>query len=141
MAAFLRWGGLLVLAGLAWSVRLPINRWLWTGSFTLVAAGVCLLLLGLCRAAELAGWQRPLRPFTVFGSNAIVVYLVSSLLAKALYFVQLSNGESLLGQINKTVFAPWLSPHNASLAWALAVTLAMYGLARFLHARNIFVKL
>jgi predicted acyltransferase len=67
-------------------------------------------------------WWTP--PFVVLGVNALVVFFLSTLLAKLLVSVHVAgpDGQSQILQsaLFDRVFASWASPANASLAWALA---------------------
>lgn len=81
LAGFLWAGfGLLGLGGLM-SWIFPVNKALWSPSFVLVTGGVALLLFAVlegCRnVRRMSAW---LRPFEVFGANALVAYLASNLL-------------------------------------------------------------
>ncbi|HEX8711775.1 MAG TPA: heparan-alpha-glucosaminide N-acetyltransferase domain-containing protein [Terracidiphilus sp.] len=76
-----------MIAGYSWSVWFPLNKKLWTSSYVLAAAGWSLALLALAWwAVEQKGWGKSrtgkaaLWPWLVFGSNAIVVYMISELL-------------------------------------------------------------
>ena len=71
-----------VLLGLGawWSVVLPLNKALWTGSFVLVAGGWSLLAFAALVALVDVGGQRWLGwPLEVLGRNALVVYVGAEL--------------------------------------------------------------
>ena len=62
------------LGGL-WDVWLPINKNLWTSSFTLWCAGWSLLLMGLFYLViDVWGWRKWAFFFVVIGMNAITIY-------------------------------------------------------------------
>lgn len=71
------------VAGLVFDVWFPINKNLWTSSYVLFTAGLALLLLApayyLVDMKHRDGWSRP---FAIFGTNAIVVFFGSTLMAK-----------------------------------------------------------
>ena len=74
-------GGLLI--GLAWLVEplLPINKDLWTSSFVLITCGWSMVLLAIFYAlVDVLKWQKMVFPFVVIGTNAIIIYLASSLM-------------------------------------------------------------
>ena len=79
-----------VLGGL-WGMVFPINKNLWTSSFTVYVAGWSLLLLAVFYGTiDLLGWRRWAFFFVVIGTNSIVVYMASSFIdfdytAKALF--------------------------------------------------------
>ena len=73
--------------GYFWSIWFPLNKKMWTSSYVLAAAGWSLALLALAWwAVEQKGWGKTragkaaLWPWLVFGSNAIVAYMISELL-------------------------------------------------------------
>jgi len=69
----------LILAGigLVWNVDLPFNKPLWTASYITFTAGLATLLLGfLYFGIDVRGIKRWSFPFEVFGTNAIVAYVL-----------------------------------------------------------------
>jgi len=98
-------GTLLLAAGLLWNVSFPINKKLWTSSFTLFAGGLSLLLLaasiyivderrlGLSKInnkdpANFSSHPIVYKILLVFGTNAILAYMISEL------------GDNLMGSIH-----------------------------------------
>jgi predicted acyltransferase len=83
-------------------------------------------------------------PFVVYGVNPIVAFVGSAVMARCLYsiFKVTYAGEriSLQQGIYRTLFASWLSPVNASLAFALAFVAFWYGVLLLLHRRGIILK-
>lgn len=71
---------LLIAAGFVWSewFGFPINKKLWTSSFTLYAGGWSMLVLGLVMwTADIHGKAGPLTFFNVFGRNPLLAYITS----------------------------------------------------------------
>ncbi|MBY0507873.1 MAG: DUF5009 domain-containing protein [Bryobacteraceae bacterium] len=128
-------GNLLLLAGLFLDPWIPINKSLWTPSYTLLMAGLASLSLAtfywLCDVHAFS-----FTPLRIYGSNAIVMFVLSGLLGKLL---------SLTGA------GPWLWSHFysglftdlrlGSLTAALAQVVLLYGVAWLLYRRGIFVRL
>ena len=70
-------GAGLMLAGWLWSLDLPFNKPVWTASYILFTAGCGLLLLAcLFLVIDFKGWRGWAFPLVVFGSNAILAYVV-----------------------------------------------------------------
>lgn len=64
----------------AWAPLHPINKHLWTGSFTLWSGGWCLLLLGAFHGViDGLGWRSWAYPLRVIGANALLAYLLTNL--------------------------------------------------------------
>jgi predicted acyltransferase len=74
------YGAGLLVAGLIWSVWLPIIKLLWTSSFVLVAGGIsCLMMATFYLTIDVLGFRRWVFPFTVIGMNALAVYMATIL--------------------------------------------------------------
>lgn len=79
--------GLLATAGGAWLALgwlldgvIPVNKELWTSSFVLVTSGWSMILLALFYAlVDVLKWQKVAFFFVVIGTNAIIIYLASSI--------------------------------------------------------------
>jgi predicted acyltransferase len=124
-----------ILAGLLWSVWFPINKALWTSSYVLLTAGLAVMALALCHhLIEVLGCRRWARPFAVLGTNALLLFFLSTLTAVMLMRIG-AGGRSVHGVIFDTMFAPWAAPQIASLAYALAYLTAwwavMWAVQRF----------
>ncbi len=120
---------LVLLAGILHPIY-PLNKSLWTGSFTLLTSGISLLLL---LAFDLLLGQRPARlslPLYWLGQNAILIYLATSLVMWS-YTVK-----SLLGG--------WIAASPVSLQ-PLLLALALLALQllalRWLYLRKLFLRL
>jgi len=134
----------LTMAGLLCNHWLPINKKLWTDSFTLFMAGLDFIMFaGFLWLVDGRGWKRAVKPLVIMGSNAIVIYLASEFLDEALGWIRWSTaaGEiSLRGWIYAHVFAGLGGPYNASLIYAIAYVLVLYLFAWFLYRRGWFVR-
>ncbi len=75
-------GAACLLVGWAWSLALPLNKHLWTSSFVLWCGGLSLLSLAFSYlVVDVWERRRVARVFTVFGTNAITIYLVHRFVA------------------------------------------------------------
>jgi predicted acyltransferase len=136
--------------GYFWSIWFPLNKKMWTSSYVLVAAGWSLLIFAFAYwAVEQRGWgksgwgKRLLWPWLVFGSNAIVVYIVSELLESALGLVPFSSGGhryNALSYLYDHVFMPIGDPGWRAFAYSLFYTLICFVPAWVLYRQKIFVK-
>jgi len=139
-------GNLLLFAGLELSTWMPINKKLWTSSFSVFMAGMAFVVFACCYwAVDVKGWRRFSRPFAIYGMNAITVYALSGLLAKTLGLIKVMNAAgtwvSLQTWIFESWFAPLAAPKNASLLFAIANVLLLYAVAYFMYRRKWFVRL
>ena len=138
------WGLAGVLAGLAWSVWFPINKSLWTSSYVLFTAGLASCSLAICYwicdARETPTAQKITEPFVALGRNAILLFVLSGLLAKTLIYLKWPDPSMSLGRwIYLSAFTPLAPPHVASLLFALANLLVLYLILATLHRRKIYL--
>ena len=138
-------GALAMMAGSMWSWSFPINKSLWTSSYVLFTAG--LAALALATVMWIVDFNRVRRftgPFVVYGVNPIVAFVGSGVMARCIYsiFKVTYAGERIPLQqgIYRTLFASWLSPVNASLAFAITFVAFWYGVLLLLHRRGIILK-
>lgn len=133
-------GCVLLLAALTWDPWLPINKNLWTSSFTLLMAGIdCCALAALLWIIDGQGIVRPFTPFLIFGRNAIAIYMAAELIDITLQAAP-AGGRSARAWLYETFFAPLASPLNASLLYAIAFVLLNFAIAVFLHRRRLYLK-
>ena len=73
-------GGIFIGAALLLSLILPINKYLWTGSFMLLTSGISFLLLCLFFwIIDVKGYQKWAFPFIVIGLNPITIYVAQGI--------------------------------------------------------------
>jgi predicted acyltransferase len=129
-----------------WNWAFPINKGIWTSSYVVFTAGVaCLTLATIMWMVDLHGIRRGTKFFVVYGSNPLVAFVGSGVMARLIYSilkVEYHGAEvSLQSAIYQGMFASWLEPRNASLLFAVAFVLVWYGILWLLWRGRIFVKL
>ena len=139
-------GSLAVVCGLAMGVWFPINKSLWTSSYAVFTAGVALNLLATCYwLIDVRGYYRWAVPFVVYGTNSIVAYVLSSLLAKVLllWTTRGAGGARIPFQqyLFEAVFLRLARPINASLLYAVAYVILWLGITGFLYRRRVIIKI
>ncbi len=134
-------GTLLVSCGYVWGWFFPINKSIWTSSYAVFTAGLAMCTLALCAwFCDIQNRQRLARPFVIAGMNAIAVYVGSGLLSTTLDSLQI--GDSSLKQLlYEHLFASWLPPHPASLAYAVAYVTGWFLVLAWMHRRGLFLKI
>jgi predicted acyltransferase len=131
--------------GYLWSFSFPLNKNMWTSSYVLVAAGYSLSLLTLVFVlVEVKGWRTGWTfPWLVFGSNAIVAYMISELLPGALGFFPITLGgrrTDLLGYAFAHVFAHIPDPGWAAFAYSVSYAAVCFVPVWAMYRKKIFVK-
>ncbi len=138
-------GALGMMTGLMWHWSFPINKSLWTSSYVLFSAGMDAVALSTVMwIVDFNRVRRFTKLFVVYGTNPIVAFVGSAVMARCIYSIFKVNwgGERIPLQegIYRALFASWLSPINASLAFAVAFVLFWYGVLHLLHRRGIILK-
>jgi predicted acyltransferase len=139
-------GALAVAVGLAWDLAFPINKNLWTSSYAIFTAGAASVILGACYwTIDVRGQRWWVHPFVVLGSNAIVLFVLSGVIARTLNLIQVparAGGTiALKTYLYQSVFVPFAAPKNASLCFALANLVVLYGVLAVLYRRRWFLRL
>ena len=128
-------GGALMTAGLVSNLWLPINKKLWTTSFSLFMAGLDFALFaGFLWLIDGRGYKKVVTPLVIMGLNPITIYMIAGMLDEGLHISGWHEA------IYRAVFAPLASPENASLLWALAYTGLMFGVAWIMYRRSWVVR-
>lgn len=127
---FLIYSAGLLLLGLLWSLVLPINKYLWTGSYLLVVLSLSLALLALFYwIIDVKGYDRWSFFFVVIGMNSILIYLAKELFDFSIIVSIFTHGfDTGLGHVREL----FMSLCTISVQWLL-----LY----FLWKKNIFLKL
>ena len=138
-------GSLGMMAGLVWNWVFPINKSLWTSSYVLFCAGLaCVSLATVMWAVDFQKLRRGTKFFVVYGVNPTIAFVGSGVMARCIYsiFKVTKDGKriSLQSGIYQTLFTPWLSPINASLAFAVTFVLFWYAILYYMYKRNIIFK-
>ena len=123
----------------------PINKALWTSSFVLFMAGMALQLFALFYwLIDVKRYKKWALPFTIYGLNAIAVFVMSGIAARllSLWKIATPDGSMLDAQsfIYQRMFASWAEPLNASLLFAISYVLLWLFLMWLLYRKNIFIK-
>jgi predicted acyltransferase len=134
-------GNVLIAAGLMTEPWLPVNKSLWTSSFSIFTGGIAMVCFGgLFWLIDVKGWRLFTMPFAIYGMNAISVYVLSGLLARVLGILKTNSGTSWKEAIFQSIFVPLASPMNASLLYAIANVFVFYAVAWWLYQRKLFVR-
>lgn len=143
VASLLRLGVLWMLAGAVFAWFLPLNKPIWTSSYAVWTAGIATCGLGLCVwAFEQRGWTRLAHPLVVYGRNALLVFVGSSLLAKTisrLVHVPSGDGTASLQSwlFTNCLLGPIGEPKLASLAYGVLWLCGWYSVLAWLFRRGI----
>lgn len=150
-------GGMLVagcwlcLLGLLWSIWMPINKRIWTSSYTVFTAGMALLCLGVAyHAIDIRGVRRLFEPFRVYGMNAIFAFVASGMMAVALGNVMVAGPPDTAGapsvvSVKARVYDALLAlpgdERFASFLFALGFVVVWGGITGWMDRRGVHFKI
>jgi predicted acyltransferase len=134
------------------TILMPINKSLWTPSFSVLMAGWALVvfssfywLLDVApNTAVREAATRWTKPFVIYGMNALFVFALSGFLAKMFGYIKFDQPDGSKASLGKLLYAPVkalpIGPVNTSLLYALLFNLLMFALAWFMWRKKWFVK-
>jgi len=81
-------------------------------------------------------------PFAVLGVNALILFFLSTLMARLLAIIKVGpEGRSLQTVLFESVFAPLALPVNASLAYALVYVTLWWAIMWMLYRWNVRLRI
>jgi predicted acyltransferase len=142
---------------------MPINKMIWTPSFTVFTAGMGMLTLGAVFYVTDVKYRRAWAwPFKVFGMNAIAAFVLAGLVVRVAPLIKINDPwtgsrRDVLGfckaRVNDAVhhagdwwsktlpaLPPLDTPANASLAYAIAFVLVILVVMSVFYVFRIFLK-
>ena len=146
-------GCVLIFAGFCWDMVFPINKKIWTSSYTIYTTGLALLILSLIiyliEFKGNKGWWTGF--FDVFGKNALFIFVMSGILPRAMGLIRIPgtispNGKqtylSPFGWFYEHLCKPILpfDPRIGSLIYALCFIGMMWYFSWFLDKKKIYIK-
>ncbi len=148
-------GVLFLCLALAWNPYFPINKKLWTSSFSLFAGGWTLLLLAAAilfvdiwrigrrrnDPAQRTSHPSIYQPVLVLGTNAILAYMISELGASLLIKIHTQSGSSLRDAAYRAIASHGLATTWASLLYSLVFLLICWLLVLPLYRKRIFLRI
>jgi predicted acyltransferase len=129
-------GNALMFVGSILDLWIPINKNLWTSSYALFMAGLASNVFACAYwLVDTKGRQKLMRPFAIYGMNAITVYFLS----------QLPLRSSTLFKGNLWIFehfyTGWVAPKNGSFLFAMTYVLLWFGVSYAMYRMKWFVKI
>ena len=126
------WGLAGILLGNGLNILIPINKQLWTPSYVFLTSGwACLILSIFYWLIEIKNIKSWAKPFIVFGSNSIIVFVASGILVTTILKIKIHlNGGSITSLYNwiyKYLFVSWAGDLNGSLFFAITWILLWLG--------------
>jgi predicted acyltransferase len=145
-------GCVLVFTGLCWSMVFPINKKIWTSSYTIYTTGLALLTLSVfIYIIEFKGWKGWWsRFFNVFGKNPLFIFILSGTLPRLLALIRIPNGFTPEGKPAYLTPFGWFYEHickpvssnlnNGSLLYAICMILFYWLIVWWMDKKKIYIK-
>lgn len=146
-------GAVLIFTGFTWDMVFPMNKKIWTSSYTVYTTGLALVVLSvLINLVEFknarGAWSRF---FDVFGKNALFIFALSGILPRLLALIRINNGVatdgkpkflSPFGWFYENLCKPILpaDPRIGSLIYALLFIAMMWFFAWCMDKKKIYIK-
>ncbi|MBL7816814.1 MAG: DUF1624 domain-containing protein [Saprospiraceae bacterium] len=136
----------LILGGLLWDFVFPINKKLWTSSYVLLAGGLSLAIFtAVYYAVDVKKQQTFSKFWVVFGTNAILAYLISEYLIMILEtFVKTQNSAGEIVNAHESTFhfiSQFLGVNEfASFIWSLLYVTVCWLMVYPFYVKKIFLK-
>lgn len=146
-------GCVLLFASYCWNMVFPINKKIWTSSYTVCTTGLAMLILSvMIYIIEFKNWRgKWTNFFDVFGKNALFIFMMSGILPRALALIRIPGSIGPDGKQNYLTPFGWFfetickrilpaDPRIGSLIYALCFISMMWCLAWILHRKKIYIK-
>ena len=146
-------GCVLIVTGLAWETVFPLNKKIWTSSYTIYTTGLALLTLSvmiyLIEFKNAKGaWSRF---FDVFGKNALFIFVLSGVLPRLLALIRIPGAIDAAGKqkylspfgwFYEHVCKPILpqEPRLGSLIYAFCFIAMMWFFAWVMDKKKMYVR-
>src|SRR5688572_16917191 len=137
-------GGIaMIVTGFCWDMVFPINKKIWTSSYTVYTAGLATITIAtmiyLIEYKNARGWLSKF--FDVFGKNALFVFALSAFLPRTLALIKLGDGVNPWNWLYKKILIRLPgAPANGSLAYAICIITFMWLICWIMDKKRIYVR-
>ena len=145
-------GCVLVFAGFCWDMLFPINKKIWTSSYTVYTTGLASMVLGLMiyviEFKNWRGWWS--RFFDVFGKNPLFIFVLSGSIPRLQALIRIPNGLTTTGAPQYLTPFAWFyehickpistNPNNGSLLYAICMIGMYWSIVWWMDKKKIYVK-
>ncbi|MBK97953.1 MAG: DUF5009 domain-containing protein [Balneola sp.] len=141
----LKWGFFWLTLGYLWSWIFPLNKNIWTSSFSLFTGGLASMIFGFCYwFIDVKGHKKGVKWGIAFGINAITIFFLSGLIARIMSMIQITvegNLMSLKGFLYSVILKGiFTDPMLASVSHSILWVILFFGLASWMQQKDILIK-
>lgn len=142
-------GFILLLVGGIWGIYYPINKSLWTGTYSLWTAGWALVVISLFTVLEkynILGFGSLQSFLLPFGKNALLVFFGSGIFARSLNIIMVTSPEGkkipLKNMIYQEYYKSWIeSPELSSFLYSVTVLVLWFLILFFLDKKRLYWRI
>lgn len=133
-------GSLLMLGAFIWDMAFPINKKIWTSSFSLLTTGLDLLIISiLVYVIDIYQRRRWTHFFVVFGRNPLFIYLLADVVLTTMGMIPVEDS-NLHAWFFKDIFGSFAGPYLASFLFAFTFMMLNWLVGYFLDKKRIYIK-
>lgn len=138
-------GNVMIFFALLMDNWLPINKNLWTSSYSVFMAGMALNIFALCYwMIDVKGSRWWTKPFQIYGLNAISMFALAGIVGRLTGLIKFAGADgnpiSLKTWYYNLLFVPIGDPMLASFLHSVAFMLGLYVVAYLMYRYNIILK-
>lgn len=145
-------GTALTLTGYLWDMSFPINKKIWTSSYTAYTSGLAIITIAVMiyfiEIRKAKGWLSAF--FNVFGKNPLFIFVLSGVLPRTLGLIRIPNDMNAEGLPKYLSPFGWYYekvcklipgiPENGSLFYALSMIIFYWSICYWMDKKKIYVK-
>lgn len=136
-------GVAMLITGFCWDMVFPINKKIWTSSYTVYTSGLATITIAtmiyLVEFKQLKGSLTKF--FDVFGKNPLFVFALSAFLPKTLDLIKLDKGVTPWNFLYTRGFVNIPGdPRIGSLLYAICVIIFMWAICYWMDKRKIYIR-
>ncbi|MBI4429964.1 MAG: DUF5009 domain-containing protein [Ignavibacteriales bacterium] len=139
-------GSALILVGFIMDNWLPINKNLWTSSYSVFMAGLALVCFAFCYwIIDVKGFKKWSKPFEIYGLNALTIFFLAGLFGRLSTLIKWTDAEGTVITLKafyySTFFLSLADPMVASFLHSIFYVVLLFLIAWVMYRKKWFVRI
>jgi len=133
----------LLVTGYCWDMVFPINKKIWTSSYTIYTTGLAIITICLfIYFIEIKKYKGfPVKFFEVFGKNALFIFALSAFLPKTAKLFTSDDGVNFWNWLYVGVWKNLPGdPRLGSMMYAVSIIIFMWAICWWMDKKKIYIK-
>lgn len=140
LAKILLYGFLFIAIAFMWNYVFPINKKMWTSSYSMLTIGLDMSILAVIMYyTDFLRYIKGAYFFEVFGKNPLTIYLLSEILAICLWMIPVGD-TSLYRWLFENLFLPF-GGYIGAFLFAIAFMLVCWSVGYIMDKRRIYIRI